>query len=113
MKGLHIRAAGNPWEDPARKCRRKNTSCSLPKTWKKKRIGIHVRDGKRVYNANDVRAKLPDTADAWTAACFLAKNVMKFLKGLLWLLFEKSKLSLGKKFLMMDRIFFVQLPTAV
>ena len=69
--------------------------------------------GKRVYNANDVWSKLPDTADAWTTACFLEKNVMKFLKGLLWLLFEKSKLSLRKKFLMMNRIFFIQFPTAV
>jgi len=30
---------------------------------------------------------------------------MKFLKGLLWLPFEKRKLNLGRKFLMMDRIF--------
>ena len=35
---------------------------------------------KRVYRANDIRAKLDDTADTWIGACFFAKNVMKFLR---------------------------------
>ena len=43
---------------------------------------------KRVYQANDIRAKLDETADTWIGACFFAKNVMKFLKGLLRLIFE-------------------------
>ena len=45
---------------------------------------------KRVYWANDIRAKLNDTADTWIGACFFAKNVMKFLRGLLCLFFEKT-----------------------
>ena len=45
--------------------------------------------GKRVYHANDIRAKLPDTGDTWTAMCFLVKNVKKFLKDLLFGLFRK------------------------
>ena len=36
---------------------------------------------KRVYWANDIRAKIDDTADTWIGACFFAKNVMKFLRG--------------------------------
>ena len=36
---------------------------------------------KRVYQANDIRAKLDDTAGTWIGACFFAKNVMKFLRG--------------------------------
>jgi len=52
-----------------------------------------------------VRGKLPDMEEAWITACFLAKNVMKFLNRLLLLLFEKGKLSLRKKFLTVDRIF--------
>ena len=36
---------------------------------------------KRVCRANDIRAKLDDTADTWIGACFFAKNVMKFLRG--------------------------------
>ena len=43
---------------------------------------------KRVYRANDIRAKLDETADTWIGACFFAKNVMKFLRGLLRLFFE-------------------------
>jgi len=114
LKGLHIRAAGKPLGRPSKEMQTEEYKLQSAKDMGKRNESESTfGTGKRVYNANDVRAKLPDTADAWTAACFLAKNVMKFLKGLLWLLFEKSKLSLGKKFLMMDRIFFVQLPTAV
>ena len=42
---------------------------------------------KRTYRANNIRAKLDETADTWIGACFFAKNVMKFLKGLLRLIF--------------------------
>ena len=45
---------------------------------------------KRVYRADDIRAKLNDTADTWIGACFFAKNIMKFLRGLLCLFFEKT-----------------------
>ena len=37
---------------------------------------------KRVYRANNIRAKLDQTADTWIGACFFAKNIMKFLRGL-------------------------------
>lgn len=47
---------------------------------------------KRVYRADDIRAKLDNTADTWIGACFFAKNVMKFLRGLLCLFFEKRGL---------------------
>lgn len=36
--------------------------------------------GKRVYRANDIRAKLPDTGASWTATCYFMKNVMKVPK---------------------------------
>ena len=45
---------------------------------------------KRVYRANDIRAKLDQTADTWIGACFFAKNIMKFLRGLLCFFFEKT-----------------------
>jgi len=44
--------------------------------------------GKRIYRANNIRAKLPDTGEAWTSACYFSKNVMKFLKELLHVLTE-------------------------
>ena len=52
---------------------------------------------KRDYRANDVRAKLDDTADTWIGACFFAKNVMKFLRGLLCLIFAKLGLKAFKR----------------
>lgn len=44
---------------------------------------------KRVYRANDIRAKLANTASVWTALCYLAKNAMKFLKELLYALMKR------------------------
>ena len=38
--------------------------------------------GKRVYRANNIRAKLPDTARCWTGMCYFVKNVMKLLREL-------------------------------
>ena len=38
--------------------------------------------GKRIYRANNIRAKLPDTARCWTGTCYFVKNVMKFLREL-------------------------------
>ena len=52
---------------------------------------------KRVYRANDIRAKLDNTADTWIGGCFFAKNVMKFLRGLLGLVFVKTGLEALKK----------------
>ena len=44
--------------------------------------------GKRIYRANNIRAKLPDTGESWTCACYFTKNVMKFLRELLHNLIE-------------------------
>ena len=52
---------------------------------------------KRVYRANDIWAKLDNTADTWIGACFFAKNVMKFLRGLLCLIFAKLGLKAFKR----------------
>ncbi len=53
------------------------------------RNGVEATFGtaKRVYRANNIRAKLPDTGDTWTAMCYLVKNIKKFLKGILLALF--------------------------
>jgi hypothetical protein len=44
--------------------------------------------GKRVYRANNIGAKLPETAECWTGMCYFVKNVMKFLRELSHTLFE-------------------------
>lgn len=38
--------------------------------------------GKRIYRANNIRAKRPETARCWTGMCYFVKNVMKFLREL-------------------------------
>ena len=48
--------------------------------------------GKRIYRANNIRAKLPDTGEAWASACYFSKNVMKFLKELLHMLTEMMRM---------------------
>ncbi len=49
------------------------------------RNGVEATFGtaKRVYRANNIRAKLKETAQTWIGACFFAKNLKKFLMGLL------------------------------
>lgn len=55
------------------------------------RNGVEATFGtaKRVYRANNIRAKLKETVQTWIAACFFAKNLKKFVMGLLCLLLEK------------------------
>ncbi len=55
------------------------------------RNGVEVTFGttKRIYRANKIRAKLKETARTWIAAYFFAKNLKKFLMGLLCLLLGK------------------------
>lgn len=54
--------------------------------------------GKRIYRANNIRAKLPETSECWTGMCYFVKNVMKFLRELclalseIWLIFAVSNL---------------------
>ena len=54
----------------------------------------------RVYRANDIRVKLDQTADTWIGDSFFAKNIMKFLRILLCLIFEKSHLKTFQKRIM-------------
>lgn len=51
---------------------------------------------KRVYRANDIRAKLNDTADAWIGTCFFAKNTIKFPRGFICLIFSNLGLKILK-----------------
>ena len=85
LKSNHIEAAGKPLGRPS-----KEVQTEEYKKQSADDIGIRngveatFGTGKRVYKADNIRAKLPDTADTWTAMCFLAKNIKKFLKGILF-----------------------------
>ena len=58
--------------------------------------------GKRIYRANNIRAKLPETSECWTGMCYFVKNVMRFLRELclvlseIWLIFAVGDLE-GRK----------------
>ena len=54
----------------------------------KSAMPVYRHCGHMIYRANDIRAKLDETADTWIGACFFAKNVMKFVRELLCLIFE-------------------------
>lgn len=53
----------------------------------RERIGVSLRNeaeaqfgtAKKVYRANNIRAKLPETAQCWTAMCYFVKNLTKFM----------------------------------
>ena len=51
---------------------------------------------KRVYRANDIRAKLNDMADAWIGTCFFAKNTIKFPRGFICIIFSNLGLKILK-----------------
>lgn len=81
----HCPPLGRPKKDPDPEEERLRREASS------ERNGVEATFGtaKRVYRANNIRAKLKETAQTWIAACFFAKNLKKFLMGLLCLIFEK------------------------
>lgn len=61
--------------------------------------------GKRIYRADNIRAKLPETANCWTAMCYFVKNVMKFLRELCRAFFEiLTFLAFGKDMAIMGTV---------
>lgn len=62
----------------------------------RERIGISLRNeaeaqfgtGKRAYRANNIRARLPETAECWTAMCYFVRNLTKFMRELCLVLIE-------------------------
>ena len=90
LKNNHIQAVGKPLGRPSKEMQ---TEEYKQKSIRDKGIrnGVEATfgTGKRIYGADDIRAKLPETGDTWTALCFLAKNIKKFLKGILFVVFRK------------------------
>lgn len=82
LKGKRIEIMGRPLGRPP-----KNPS---EEQLRRERIGVALRNeaeaqfgtGKRVYRANGIRARLPETARCWTAMCYFVKNLAKFMREL-------------------------------
>ena len=84
----HCAPLGRPGKhpDPA------ETELSRKASGERNEVEATFGTAKRVYRANDIRAKLPETAATWIAACFFVKNLKKFLQGLLCLFLELLRL---------------------
>ena len=81
LRLLKIEIGGKPLGRPSKDQLTKEYQMEMAKNvGERNEIEATFGTGKRVYNANDIRAKLPDTGKSWTAACYFAKNVMKFLR---------------------------------
>jgi hypothetical protein len=93
MKELEIQAMGKPLGRPPKESKTEEYQSKMGEAvGERNEIEATFGTGKRIYRANNIRAKLPETADCWTAVCYFVKNVMKFLKGLLHVLFELREL---------------------
>ena len=83
LKDLEIKSyskpLGRPPHDPPSPQRQAAMTRAVGK---RNEIECSFGTGKRVYQANDIRAKLPETAECWTGMCYFAKNVMKFFREL-------------------------------
>lgn len=90
LKKHHIQAAGKPLGRPSKEMQTEEyKQQSIKDMGQRNEVESTFGTAKRVYRANDIRAKLSNTATVWTALCYLAKNVMKFLKELLCALMKR------------------------
>lgn len=88
MKELEIQPMGKPLGRPSKESKTEEYQLKMAKAvGERNEIEATFGTAKRIYRANNVRAKLPQTANSWTAMCYFVKNVMKFLRELLHALF--------------------------
>lgn len=88
MKELEIQPMGKPLGRPPKESKTEEYQLKMAKTvGERNEIEATFGTGKRIYRANNIRAKLPETANCWTGMCYFVKNVMKFLRELLHALF--------------------------
>ena len=89
IKACHVNCYNRPLGRPPKEENDSHADDKKRAIGERNEIEATFGTSKRVYRANNIRAKLDDTADTWIGACFFAKNVMKFLRGLLCLIFAK------------------------
>ena len=83
LKDMEIHAYCKPLGRPPKDPPPKEVKAKMAKAvGRRNEIECSFGTGKRVYRANNIRAKLPDTARCWTGMCYFVKNVMKFLREL-------------------------------
>lgn len=89
LKDMEIRTYSKPLGRPPKKKRHPEFYKNMAKAiGDRNEVECSFGTGKRIYRADNIRAKLPDTAECWTGMCYFVKNVMKFLRELCLPLFE-------------------------
>ena len=79
LKDLEIRNNSRPLGRPPKEPPSPERQTAMARAaGQKNEIECSSGTGKRVYHANDIRAKLPETAECWTGMSYFVKNVMKF-----------------------------------
>ena len=90
LKDLEIKTYSKPLGRPPKEDRPPEYYQNMAKAiGDRNEIECSFGTGKRIYRADNIRAKLPDTARCWTGMCFFVKNVMKFLRELCLAIFKK------------------------
>ena len=93
LRFLKIEAGGKPLGRPSKEQQSEEYRKKMAKNvGERNEVEATFGTGKRIYRANNIRAKLPDTGEAWASACYFSKNVMKFLKELLHVLTEMMRM---------------------
>ena len=89
LKDLEIKNLSKPLGRPKKEPPSPERQAAMAKAvGERNEIECSFGTGKRVYRADNIRAKLPDTAECWTGMCYFAKNVMKFFRELCHILNE-------------------------
>lgn len=100
LKEKHIRCHCAPLGRPPKKPNPEQTRLQVKASGERNEVEASFGTAKRRYRADNIRAKLPDTARSWIASCFLAKNLKKFLRGILFRLFR-----IFARFVLQNRLF--------
>lgn len=84
MKELEIQSMRKPLRRPPKEFKTEEYQLKMVKAaGERNEIEAILGIEKQIYKANNIRAKLAQTANCWTAICYFVKNVMKFLRELL------------------------------
>ena len=83
LEDLEVRSYCKPLGRPSKDSPSPDVKARMAKAvGERNEIECSFGTGKRIYRADNIRAKLPETAGCWTGMCYFVKNVMKFLKEL-------------------------------
>jgi transposase, IS5 family len=75
LKKYHIKVMGKPLGRTSKEMQTREYKEQAAKDiGRRNEVEAAFETGKRVYKANNIRAKLSNTTDTWTCLCYLVKN---------------------------------------